>query len=191
MPDPVISHLIGTVTLLGVALIITAAFTYVEYSNYMSSLNLMLAEVAESAGREIVEAVSVYTLGGSGASYMLMTLPSTLGGQPYLVHISGGGDNILQVTAKLQVYQQVKVVVMPNFGRYPVRAVNGTVPRESFSGMLNFSVSDTLLIPQPEGYVPGIVIYRSADADCRVPSFDPVRWKAICVGLAAIPAKNI
>ncbi|MEM1516968.1 MAG: hypothetical protein QXD46_01550 [Thermofilum sp.] len=189
MSDPIVAHVIGTITLLGALLIITAALTYIHFSNYIDSVNLMLAEVAEAAAREIVEVVSVYTLGGAGASYMKATLPDTLAGQPYLIRISGGGDNVLEITAMLQIYQQVRVVVMPNFGRYPVRAVPTRIPKESFAGQVPADVSETLLMPLPEGYEPVIVVYRSADEGCAVPSSDPVTWRAICVGLAAAPKR--
>lgn len=187
MPDPVIAHVIGTMTLLGALLIITAALTYIHFSTYISSVNLMLAEVAEAAAREIVEVVSIYTLGGAGVSYMEATLPETLAGQPYLIRISGGGDNVLEITARLQIYQQVRVVVMPNFGRYPVKAVSTKIPKERFAGQVPGDVSETLLMPLPKGYSPLIVVYRSADEGCTAPSSDPLTWKAICVGLAAAP----
>lgn len=187
MPDPVVTHVIGTMALVGAAVLMIAAFSFIQYLNYMESVNLMLAEAAEAAARSLVEIVSVYTLGGAGASYMTPVLPDTLGGQPYLLHLSGGGDNVLNVTARLQIYRQIRVVVMPNFGRYPVRAVKGVVPMERFEGRLPFNVSDTLLLPLPPGYKPAIVVFRSADYECTSPSFDPVEWRAICVGFAATP----
>ncbi|MEM2475212.1 MAG: hypothetical protein QW407_04740 [Thermofilaceae archaeon] len=186
MPDPVVTHVIGTIALAGAAVLMLAAFTFLQYVNYMDSVNLMLAEAAESAARSLVEIVSVYTLGGAGVSYMTPPLPETLAGQPYLLYLSGGGDNVLNVTARLQIYRQVRVVVMPNFGRYPVRAVRGSVPRERFQGRLQLDVSDTLLLPLPPGYRPAIVVFRSSDDECQYPSFDPVEWRAICVAFAAV-----
>jgi len=182
VPSPVITHVIGTAALLGAAVLMLAAFSFIQYAQQMSSINLMLAEAAEAAARELVELASVYTLGGAGASYMVLTIPDTLAGQPYSLHVSGGGDNVLNVTARLQIYQQVRVVVMPNFGRYPVRAVSGAV---SLGGLLPFDVSPTLLIPLPPGYKPAVVAYR-ADEGCR-PEPDPVNWRAVCVGFAAVP----
>lgn len=187
MPDPIVTHVIGTMALVGAAVLIVAAFSFMQYVNYMDSVNLMLAEAAEAAARALVEIVSVYTLGGAGASYMAPELPGILGGQPYLLHLSGGGDNVLNVTARLQIYRQVRVVVMPNFGRYPVRAVKGVIPEERFQGRLPFNVTDTLLLPPPPGYKPVIVVFRSSDDKCELPSFDPVEWKAICVGFALAP----
>lgn len=186
MPDPVVTHVIGTMTIVGAAVIILASFTFIQYMSYMESVNLMLAEAAESAARELVEIVSVYTMGGSGVSYMIPFLPETLGGQPYLLHLSGGGDNVLNVTARLQIYRQVRVVVMPNFGRYPVKAVRGRVPKERFHGKLSFDVSDTLLLPLSPGYKPAIVVFRSSDEACLSPSFNPIEWKSICVGFTYV-----
>lgn len=170
MPSPVISHLIGTLTMLGVALLILSAFSFAYFTAYMQSVNLMLAEVAESVAREIVELVSVQTLGGGEYTYMYLTVPDTLGRQPYSVRLQELAENRLLVNASLQIYYQVRVVVTPNFGRNPVHAVRGVA---IVAGM---RVSDTILLPLPPGYRPAVVTFREGEY--------------IYVGFAAVRAES-
>jgi len=158
MVSPVISHIIGTISILQATIIILAAFSFMGFIYQMQNQNIMLGEVAESAAREIVELISVYTLGGGSTSYMYLTLPDTLGGQPYLIQLGESGDNVLNVTAKLQVYQQVRVVVTPNFGQNPVHAVKGTV---TIGG---FTVSDTLYMPLPPGRKPVVIAFSMGNS---------------------------
>jgi len=145
MPDPVIAHVIGTIALLGSALLMVAAISIAQQVSYMQAVNIMLAEVAESCARELVELVSVHTLGGSGVTYMALTLPSSLAGQPYNLSLVNRGDNVIEVRAQLQLYRQVRVVVTPNFGRGPVYAVSGTVE------VGDLALSDHALLPTPQG----------------------------------------
>jgi hypothetical protein len=154
MPSPVVSHLIGTLSVLSAVILILASFNFIQFQYEMRVTNLMLGEVAESAAREVVELISVYTLGGSSTSYMFLTLPDTLGGQPYSLYIDETSENILRITARLQVYQQVRVVVTPNFGQNPVHAISGSRTVGSLV------VSDTLLMPLPPGKKPVVVAFK-------------------------------
>lgn len=144
--------------MLQVAIVILAAFSFLLFLNQMQSQNVMLSEVAESAAREVVELISVYTLGGSNLSYMYLTVPDTLAGQPYSLSIGETSENVLNVTARLQIYQQVRVVVTPNFGQSPVHAVKGS---REVGGL---TVSDTILLPLPPGYKPAIVAFRDGNS---------------------------
>jgi len=154
LPTPVLSHLIGTLTLLAVALILVEVFSFVAFLYNMETVNTMLAEVAESCAREIVELVSVHTLGGGNYTVMLLTVPSDLGGQPYALQVADVGENKLLVNASLQIYQQVRVVVTPNFGSNPVHAT----PSET--QVAGLTVKPTIMLPLPQGYRPALVAYR-------------------------------
>jgi len=175
MPSPVVSQIILTSALMSATLLILAAFSFSLYLNRMESMNLALAEVAESAARELVELVSVHTLGGGGASYMVMTLPSTLAGQPYELELGEEGENVIRVVARLQIYSQVRVVVTPNFGREPVHVVGSpSCPQPpSLPGLLT-PPSSRILIPLPRGR-PALVAFRQGGA--------------VCVGFAALEAR--
>jgi len=183
MPSPLISHLVGTAALLGAALLILSAFSYSYFMAYMSSVNLMLNEVAESVAREIVEIVSVQTLGGGNYTYMYLTVPDTLHGQPYLITVQDVEENKLLVSASLQIYRQVRVVVTPNFGRNPVHAVSGTLVVPSSQ----LQVSDKILLPLPPGYKPAVVTFRSCSCSGEASrgACSPLDEK-ICVGFAAV-----
>jgi hypothetical protein len=185
VPDPVVAHVIGTIALLGAALLVVAAVTMAQYVNYMQTLNLMLAEAAESCARELVELVSAHTLGGGRVTYMVLTLPSSLAGQPYNLSIANRGDNVIEVRAQLQLYRQVRVVVTPNFGRGPVYAVSGTV---ELGGLV---LSDHVLLPTPQGWRAMLVAVNQGDAvlvgfatqlgpleEQGPPSFKLVNWTA-------------
>ena len=191
MPDPVVAHVIGTIALLGAALLVVAAVTMAQYVNYMQALNLMLAEAAESCARELVELVSAHTLGGGRVTYMVLTLPSSLAGQPYNLSIANRGDNVIEVGAQLQLYRQVRVVVTPNFGRGPVYAVSGTV---ELGGLV---LSDHVLLPTPQGWRAMLVAVNQGDAvlvgfatqlgpleERGPPSFKLVNWTARVMGPA-------
>jgi len=192
VPDPVVTHVIGTIALLGSALLVVAAISIAQQVNYMQAVNLMLAEVAESCARELVELVSVHTLDGSGVTYMALTLPSSLAGQPYNLSLVNRGDNVIEVRAQLQLHRQVRVVVTPNFGRGPVYAVAGTV---DVSGV---QVSDRILLPTPPGWKAMLVAVNQGDAvlvgfarelgpfeKVAAPSFKLVNWTAQVAGLAS------
>lgn len=183
MPSPVISHLIGTTALLGVAVLILSAFSFSYFVAYISSVNLMLNEVAESVAREIVEVVSVQTLGGGNYTYMYLTVPDTLNGQPYLITLQDVGENKLLVNASLQIYRQVRVVVTPNFGENPVHAVTGTLTVPG----LQAQVSDRIMLPLPPGYKPVVVTCRSCSCSGEASrgTCSPLDEK-ICVGFAAV-----
>jgi hypothetical protein len=168
-----------------------AAISMAQQVNYMQAVNLMLAEAAESCARELVELVSVHTLGGSGVTYMVLTLPSSLAGQPYNLSIVNRGDNVIEVRAQLQLYRQVRVVVTPNFGRGPVYAVSGTV---ELGGLV---LSDHVLLPTPQGWRAMLVAVNQGDAvlvgfatqlgpleEQGSPSFKLVNWATQVTGAA-------
>ena len=191
MPDPVVTHVIGTIALLGSVLLMVAAISMAQQVNYMQAVNLMLSEAAESCARELVELVSVHTLGGSGVTYMVLTVPSSLAGQPYNLSIVNRGDNVIEVRAQLQLYRQVRVVVTPNFGRGPVYAVAGTV---KVGGV---QVSNRILLPTPQGWKAMLVAVDQGDAvlvgfatqlgpleEQGSPSFKLVNWTTQVTGAA-------
>jgi len=191
VPEPIVAHVVGTVALLGAAVLVVAAITAAYQLYYMQTLNLMLAEVAESCARELVELVSVHTLGGSGVTYMALTVPSSLAGQPYNLSIVSRGDNVIEVRAQLQLYRQVRVVVTPNFGRGPVYAVPGTVR------LGDLELSNYILIPTPQGWRAMLVAVNQGDAVLvgfatqlgplerpGSPSFKLVGWAQQVSGLA-------
>jgi hypothetical protein len=191
VPDPVVAHVIGTIALLGAALLVVAAVTVAQQVNYMQTLNLMLAEAAESCARELVELVSAHTLGGGRVTYMVLTLPSSLAGQPYNLSIANRGDNVIEVRAQLQLYRQVRVVVTPNFGRGPVYAVSGTV---ELGGLV---LSDRVLLPTPQGRRAMLVAVNQGNAvlvgfatqlgpleEQGPPSFKLVNWTTQVAGPA-------
>jgi len=170
MPSPVVTHVILTSVLLGIMLSIAAIFSSLLLIRQLENINLALSEVTESVARETVELVSLFTLGGGGYSYMAMTLPGTLAGQPYEILLSeepAGAGNVLKVTAKLQIYQQVRVVVTPNFGREPVHAV-GT-PGTSCADPVEIPglgrISNRILLPLPSGR-PVVAAYRYGGSIC-------------------------
>ncbi len=163
MASPIFSHLMGTLALMGVMFIIVAAFIGLGFLVSMQIQNVRLAEVAESTAKEIVELVSVQTLGGGSMSYMYLHVPPTIANQAYEIIIDQVASDKILVKAKLQLYEQVRVVVTPNFGKNPVRVVNGTV---TVNGI---NVTNRLLLPTPPRVVGGeempgkpvIVTYRS------------------------------
>lgn len=165
MASPIFSHLMGTLALMGVMFIIVAAFIGLGFIVSMKIQNIRLAEIAESTAREIVELVSVQTLGGGSMSYMYLHVPQTVSNQAYEIIIDQVAADKILVKAKLQLYEQVRVVVTPNFGKNPVSVVNGTV---TVNGI---SVSNKLLLPVPPRVVnsteilgkPVIVAFRSGD----------------------------
>lgn len=158
MPEPLVVHVIGTITLLSAALLIVASVTIVQSINYVQMLNAMLAEAAESCAREIVELVSVHTLGGEELTYMVLTLPQSLGGQPYNLTLENVGENIIAVRAQLQLHRQVRIVVTPNFGQSPVYAVQESVK------LGDLLVSPTILLPTPFGWEAVLVAIRRENA---------------------------
>ena len=191
MPDPVVTHVIGTIALLGSVLLMVAAISMAQQVNYMQAVNLMLSEAAESCARELVELVSVHTLGGSGVTYMVLTVPSSLAGQPYNLSIVNRGDKVIEVRAQLQLYRQVRVVVTPNFGRGPVYAVAGTI---EVGGV---QVSNRILLPTPQGWKAMLVAVDQGDAvlvgfatqlgpleEQGSPSFKLVNWTTQVTGAA-------
>ncbi|MEM3944226.1 MAG: hypothetical protein QXL98_04195 [Thermofilaceae archaeon] len=158
MPEPVITHIIGTIALLGVALLVVASISAVQRIAYIDTLSVMLSEVAESCARELVELVSLQTLGGGEYTYMKLTLPPLLGDQPYNLSLENVAENVILVRAQLQLLQQVKVVVTPNFGKAPVYAVSGV------ARFGEVTVSNYILIPTPPGVEPAIIAVKTGDA---------------------------
>ena len=144
MSSPVFSHLMGTLTLLGVMLILIGVFTIIQFVVLMNIQNARLSEVAETTAREIVELVSVQTLGSSNLSYMYLTVPQSLGSQAYSISIEKAGEGKIIVKAKLQIYEQVRIVVTPNFGENPVNVVDN---EEVIGGI---RVSKQIFLPAPE-----------------------------------------
>lgn len=157
MPEPVFIHILGTTVLLTSALLIVASFAIVQNVSYTRTLNAMLAEAAESCAREIVELVSIHTLGGEELTYMTLNLPASLGGQPYNLTLENIGENIIAVKAQLQIHRQVRVVVTPNFGQLPVYAVEEVV---RFGDLI---LSPTILLPTPYGWEASLVAVRTGD----------------------------
>ncbi len=149
MASPIFSHLMGTLALMGIMFIIIAVFAGLGFLINMRIQNVRLAEVAESTAREVVELVSVQTLGDSELSFMYLHLPSSISNQAYEIIMSQAGSGKILVKAKLQIYEQVRVVVTPNFGENPVKVVNGTV---TVNGL---QVSDKLLLPTPVRVIGG------------------------------------
>lgn len=158
VPEPVITHVIGTVVLLSAALLTVASVTIIQQINYVQTLNAMLAEAAESCARQIVELVSIHTIGGGDYTYMALTLPQSLGGQPYNITLENVGENMLMVIAQLQLHRQVRIVVTPNFGQAPVFAVSTTM---KFGDLI---VSPTILLPTPQGWKAALVAFKSSDS---------------------------
>jgi len=166
MTSPVFSHLLGSLTLLGVMIIIIATFVAVQFIVESSLQELRLSEVAESIAREIVELASIYTLGGSDLSYMDLKIPESLKNQGYKIELQDLGNGRFVVRVNLQVYQQVCVVVVPNFGERVVQVVEGEKWLTN-----NIYVSNTLLLPLPTREVgntkltgkPVIIAYTSQD----------------------------
>lgn len=192
MPEPLVVHVIGTITLLSAALLVVASVTIVQSINYVQTLNTMLAEAAESCAREIVELVSVHTLGGEELTYMVLTLPQSLGGQPYNLTLRNVGENVIAVVAQLQLHRQVRVVVTPNFGQSPVYAVQESIK------LGDLLVSPTILLPTPYGWHAVLVAIRRDDAvwigfttqqpstpyTVSSPDFKLVNWTLRLEGLA-------
>ncbi|MCX8180855.1 MAG: hypothetical protein N3E41_05735 [Thermofilaceae archaeon] len=158
MPEPLIAHIIGTTALIGAAVLVIASVVMVQQVNYIQAVNLMLSEAAESCARELVELVSLHTLGGGEYTYMELTLPVSLGGQPYNISLENAGENVIAVKAQLQLFKQVKVVVTPNFGQAPVYAVEGTV---KFGDL---TLTSNLLLPPPVGWRAALVAVKTGDA---------------------------
>lgn len=192
MPDPLVSHVVGTTALIAAAFLVIASAAAVQQALYVQTVNLMLSEVAESCARELVELVSLHTLGGGEYTYMLLTLPPSLGGQPYNITLESTGENVMVVRAQLQLHRQVRVVVTPNFGPAPVYAVTGVV---KFGEL---TVAPYLLLPTPPGQRAALVAVRSGGAILvgftvqppdsaalrRPAQFVIISWNATVEGLA-------
>jgi len=137
----------GTLALLGILVTIVAVFLGVQLVVHLSIQRVRLAEIAESVARELVELASVHTLGGSGVSVMCLTVPSEVYGQGYVVELGDLGNGRMVVRVRLQTYQVVRVVVVPNFGQSEIRAINGRVRVTE----LRTDISPVLLMPPPSG----------------------------------------
>ncbi|MCD6209065.1 MAG: hypothetical protein J7J67_02625 [Thermoproteales archaeon] len=165
MSSPVFSHIMGTLALIGAMVIIIAVFLAVQFMAMLEIQNVRLSEVAETTAREIVELVSVYTLGGGNLTYMYLTVPQTIGGQAYSIRIEGTSEGVIVVRVKLQIYEQVRVIVTPNFGERPVKVVAND---EVIGGI---KVSREILLPAPERLSsgvgvrgkPAIVVFRDGE----------------------------
>ena len=144
MSSPVFSHLIGTLTLIGIMVLIVATFVAVQFLIESSLQELRLSEVAESIAREIVELSSIYTLGNSPLTYMYLDIPKTLRGQGYTIQLQDLGNGRFIVSVSLQVYRQICVVVVPNFGEQAVHVVDGEIWLTN-----NLYVSNSLKVPIP------------------------------------------
>lgn len=145
MVTPVISHLMGTITLLGIMVVIVAVFLGAQLVVNMSVQELRLTEVAESVARELVELASVHTLGGSGVSVMHLTVPQDIYGQGYTIELEDVNEGRIIVKVKLQIYQVIRVVVVPNFGRSSIKVVSSNVSLPE----LGITVSPRILLPAP------------------------------------------
>jgi len=192
VPEPVVVHVIGTTVLLSATLLIIASVTIVQTINYYQTLSAMLSEAAESCAREIVELVSVHTLGGEELTYMILTLPQSLGGQPYNLTLENVRENMIAVKAQLQIHRQVRIVVTPNFGQAPVYAVQEPT---KFGDLV---LSPTILLPTPYGWKAALVAVRKGDTiligfttqpptiphSLSIPNFKLVNWTLRLEGLA-------
>ena len=127
MPHPVFSHLFGTLALIAIMVIVSLFAEAMLYVAFLQTQRTRLAEVAESVAREIVEIVSIHTLGEGGFTYMNLKIPQTVGGAAYIIELEDVEENRLLVKVRLQHHQVVKVVVVPNFGSGAVRVLNHTV----------------------------------------------------------------
>ena len=145
MVTPVISHLMGTITLLGIMVVIVAVFLGAQLVINMNVQKLRLTEVAESVARELVELASVHTLGGSGVSIMHLTVPQDIYGQGYTIELEDVGGGKIIVKVRLQVYQVVRVVVVPNFGRSSIKVISGEVSLPEYG----ITASPRILLPTP------------------------------------------
>lgn len=152
MSSPVFSHLMGTLALIGVMVILIGVFLAIQFIVALEIQNVRLSEVAETTAREVVELVSVHTLGGGNLTYMYLTVPETIGGQAYEIRLERGGEGKIIVRARLQIYEQVRVVVTPNFGDNPVNVVEGET-------IVNgIKVSPRILLPAPEHSLGGRMV---------------------------------
>ncbi len=152
MSSVVFSHMMGTLALLGVMFFLILTFSIVYFVTQMNIQDLRLAEVAESVAREIVEIASVHTLGGGRLTYMYLTIPQEIYGQGYQVELLNAGSGRLIVRVKLQTYEEVRVVVVPNFGESNVKAL------ESEITVGDITVSPMLRLPAPLRDVGGVMI---------------------------------
>ena len=132
MPHPVFSHLFGTLALVGMMLAI-GVFAYAVTTNaYLESQRARLAEVAEAAAREVMEIVSLHTLGEGGFTYMDLHVPQTVGGDAYRLRLLEVEENRIAVVAELQYGYAVRVVVVPNFGSGAVRVLQEELERGEY-----------------------------------------------------------
>jgi len=153
MSHPVFSHLIGTMALISAMIIVSLFVEGILYVAFIQTQEARLAEVAEAVAREIVEIVSVHTLGEGGFTYMDLTIPQLLGEAAYKIELQESGENRLVVKVSMQHHQVVKVVVVPNFGTGAVRVANQTIIDNS----RNLEYGPTLLVPCKK---PKVIVYR-------------------------------
>jgi len=132
MPHPVYSHLFGTIALIGMMLSV-GVFAYgIATQVYFETQQARLAEVAEAAAREVVEIVSLHTLGEGGFTYMDLHVPQTVGGEAYRLRLEEMEENRMAVVAELQYGYAIRVIVVPNFGSGAVRVLEGELERSGF-----------------------------------------------------------
>jgi len=127
MPHPVYSHIFGTLALIAMMISVSLFAEGILYISYLQTQKARLSEVAESVARELVEIVSVHTLGEGGFTYMQLKIPQTIGGSAYIIKLEELDENRLLVKVCLQHNEIVKVVAVPNFGTGTIHVVNITV----------------------------------------------------------------
>jgi len=149
LPTPIFTHLMGTLALLSVLVILTGIFTAVFFFSQLTVQRIRVTEVAESVARELVELASVHTLGGGPLTYMYITVPPTIYGQAYNITLQQAGEGKILVTVSLQLYREVRVVVVPNFGKCRIKVVNGTLE------VGDLKISRSILLPLPEVSIDG------------------------------------
>jgi len=151
MASPVFSHLMGTLALLGLLFVVTSAFLGLQYYTTLQIQQVRLNEVSKAATREIVEMVSLFTLGGGDFSYMYLTLPGALGGQGYNLTLVQEGKFIVLRTST-QVYGISRLTTETNIVTPPVAVVSSPVV------VNGIKVTNSILLPVPPKYAGGVYI---------------------------------
>ena len=148
MPSPIFTHLLGTLALIGMFFSIAIFMSFVGWISYLEAQKARLSEIAESVAREIVEIVSVHTLGEGGFTYMNLNIPQTIGSSGYTIQLEEGGENRIIVRVYLQTYDVIRVVVVPNFGEGNVRVIDGEYEERGFiySYRLNVPCNNPVVI---------------------------------------------
>lgn len=158
MPHPVFSHVMGTIALIGVIIQVAYYTTVVSWIAFRETQTARLSEIAESISREIVEIVSVHTLGEGNFTYMDLTIPRKVGGRPYEVLISKVEENQVEVAVSLQHNSILKVITIPNFGGGSIEITSSVPCGTPPAAGVTFDVR--LRMPLAKGRSPIVVVWR-------------------------------